>query len=81
MRTNWADFKIHQDFFAIGAGPLVEVFDARVPITNPGEPLVDPKRFLDSRPTSRNATLAPLTRRIGICEELGSGIPRVVSAV
>ena len=81
VRELVANALIHQDFFATGTGALVEIFDARIEITNPGEPLVDPKFFLGSRPTSRNETLASMMRRLGICEELGSGIPRVVSAV
>ena len=81
VRELVANALIHQDFFATGTGTLVEIFDARIEITNPGEPLVDPEFFLGSRPTSRNETLASMMRRLGICEELGSGIPRVVSAV
>jgi ATP-dependent DNA helicase RecG len=72
---------IHQDFFITGAGPMVEIFDDRIEITNPGEPLVDPERFVDTPPRSRNETLASLMRRFGICEERGSGIDKVVSQV
>ena len=81
VRELVANALIHQDFFATGTGPMVEIYDTRIEITNPGNPLVDPQRFLGSRPTSRNEALAFLTRRIGMCEELGSGIPRVVSLV
>ena len=81
VRELVANALIHQDFFATGTGPMVEIYDTRVEITNPGNPLVDPQRFLGSRPTSRNEVLSFLTRRIGMCEELGSGIPRVVSLV
>lgn len=81
VRELVANALIHQDFFATGTGPMVEIYDTRVEITNPGDSLVDPQRFLGSRPTSRNEALAFLTRRIGMCEELGSGIPRVVSLV
>ena len=70
---------IHQDFVT-GAGPMVEIFDDRVEITNPGEPLVDTQRF-DTPPKSRNETLASLMRRFGICEERGSGIDKVVSEI
>ena len=72
---------IHQDFFVTGAGPMVEIFEDRIEITNPGEPLVDTQRFLDSPPTSRNETLASLMRRFRICEERGSGIDKVVAQV
>jgi predicted HTH transcriptional regulator len=40
--------------------------------------LVDVRRFLDLPPRSRNEALASLMRRIGICEERGSGIDKVV---
>jgi ATP-dependent DNA helicase RecG len=47
-------------------------------IANPGEPLVETNRFLDSPPRSRNETLASFMRRVGVCEERGSGIDKVV---
>lgn len=72
---------IHQDFFITGAGPMLEIFDDRIEITNPGAPLVDTQRFVDTPPRSRNEGLASLMRRIGICEERGSGIDKVISLV
>ena len=39
---------IHQDFSVTGAGPMVEIFDDRIEITNPGEPLVNTDRFVDA---------------------------------
>jgi predicted HTH transcriptional regulator len=47
-------------------------------ITNPGKPLVAADRFLDTPPKSRNEALASLMRRMGICEERGSGVDKVV---
>ena len=81
IREVVANALIHQDFFVTGAGPMIEIFDDRIEITNPGEPLVDTQRFLDSPPRSRNETLASLMRRVGICEERGSGIDKVVFQV
>ena len=81
VRELVANALIHQDFFVTGAGPTVEIFGDRVEITNPGRPLVDPERFLDTPPQSRNEGLASLMRRLGICEERGSGIDKVVSLV
>ncbi len=72
---------IHQDFSVTGAGPMVEIFDDRMEITSPGEPLVDTDRFVDTPPKSRNETLASLMRRFRICEERGSGIDKVVAEV
>lgn len=50
-------------------------------ITNPGTPLVDPDRFIDFPPQSRNEALASLMRCMGLCEEMGTGIDKVVEAV
>ncbi len=47
-------------------------------ITNPGRPLVKTDRFLDSPPKSRNEALASFMRRIGVCEERGSGVDKVI---
>ena len=64
-----------------GAGPTVELFRNRIEVTNPGAPLVEPERFIDSPPRSRNEALASLMRRMGLCEEQGTGIDKVVDAV
>ncbi len=81
VRELVANALIHQDYLATGAGPMVEIFADRIEITNPGEPLVDTQRFLDSPPRSRNEVLASLMRRFRICEERGSGIDKVVAEV
>lgn len=78
VRELIANALIHQDFSITGAGPMVEVFMDRMEITNPGEPLVDVERFLDSPPRSRNEALASVMRLAGICEERGSGVDKVV---
>lgn len=69
---------IHQDFSVTGSGPMVEIFSDRMEITNPGLPLVKTERFLDTPPRSRNEALASFMRRVGICEERGSGVDKVV---
>lgn len=78
IRELVANALIHQDFSQTGTGPMVEIFDSRLEITNPGKPLIATDRFLDSPPKSRNEALASMMRRIGICEERGSGIDKVV---
>ena len=78
VRELVANALIHQDFFITGAGPMVEIFEDRMEISNPGVPLVEVDRFLDLPPRSRNETLASLMRRMGICEERGSGVDKVV---
>lgn len=78
IRELVANALIHQDFHATGTGPMVEIFNSRMEVTNPGLPLVQTDRFLDSPPRSRNEALASLMRRIGICEERGSGVDKIV---
>lgn len=78
IRELVANAIIHQDFMIHGAGPMVEIFSDRIEITNPGLPVVKTERFLDSPPRSRNEGVASFLRRIGVCEERGSGVDKVV---
>lgn len=78
VREAVANSLIHQDFFISGTGPTVEIFDKRIEITNPGTPLVDIYRIVDNPPKSRNEKLASIMRRLGICEEMGSGWDKMV---
>jgi predicted HTH transcriptional regulator len=78
VRELVANALIHQDFSIDGTGPMVEIFNGRIEITNPGAPLIDVRRLLDHAPRSRNEALARFMRRIGICEERGSGVDKVV---
>ena len=77
VRELLANALIHQDFDINGASPVVEVFNNRVEISNPGVPIVPVERFIDGY-LSRNERLADLMRRFGICEEKSSGIDRVI---
>lgn len=81
IRELVANALIHQDFSVTGAGPMVEVFEDRMEISNPGAPLIDTLRFIDEPPRSRNEKLASLMRRMNICEERGSGIDKVIFEV
>lgn len=76
VRELLANSIIHQDFEEKGF-PMVEIFSDRIEITNPGTPLITPERFIDEY-QSRNDILADLMRRLGICEEKGSGIDKVI---
>lgn len=78
IRELVANALIHQDLSVTGAGPTIEIFADRMEISNPGRPLVRTERFLDTPPRSRNEALASLMRRVGICEERGSGVDKVV---
>ena len=78
IREAIANSLIHQDFFITGTGPLIEIFENRVEVTNSGTPLVDIMRIVDNPPKSRNEKLASLMRRLNMCEELGRGWDRMV---
>lgn len=78
VREILANALIHQDFSIGGAGPMVEIFEGRMEISNPGIPLIEISRIIDHSPRSRNERLAGLMARMHICEERGSGIDRVV---
>ncbi|MBX6387227.1 MAG: putative DNA binding domain-containing protein [Microbispora sp.] len=79
IRELVANALVHQDLAMGGTSVMVEIYADRLEISNPGEPIVDVARFIDGY-QSRNERLADLMRRLGICEEKGSGIDRVVRA-
>lgn len=79
IRELIANALIHQDLSITGAGPTIEIFKSRIEITNPGTPLVNIDRIIDNPPRSRNEIMASLMRRLGICEELGTGWDRVAT--
>ena len=77
IRELVANALIHQDFVISGAGPTVALFNNRIEISNPGRPLIDPSRFIDYEPRTRNEALGRAMRRVGICEERGSGWDKI----
>lgn len=79
IREVLANALIHQDLSIRGASVMVEVYDDRVEITNPGEPIVPLERFIDGY-QSRNERMADLMRRMHICEEKSSGVDKLVNA-
>ena len=78
VRELVANALIHQDFSITGTGPMIEIFDDRIEISNPGKPIISTMRFVDHNPQSRNEKLASFMRRMNICEERGSGIDKVI---
>lgn len=76
IRELVANALIHQDLSVKGF-PMIEIFSDRIEISNPGNPLITPDRFIDSY-ISRNEKLADLMRRMGFCEEKGSGLDKVI---
>jgi len=71
---------IHQDLSMTGTSPMIEIFDNRIEITNPGTPLVEVDRFIDNPPKSRNEIIAGLLKRTFICEERGIGWDRIAES-
>ncbi len=76
LREIIANALIHQDFSITGAGPLIEIFDDRIEVSNPGGLLPSKRldRLIGTQPESRNEQLARAFRRYKICEERGSGL-------
>lgn len=81
IRETIANALIHQDMTISGTGPLVELFSTRLEITNPGKSLVKTDRMIDLPPRSRNEALASLMRRMGMCEEQGTGLDKVIHSI
>jgi len=79
VRELVANALIHQDFAETGTSVTVEIYADRLEVSSPGKPFISPERFIDEY-QSRNERLADLMRRLGICEEKGSGIDKVVNA-
>jgi len=77
IRELVANALIHQDFSETGTGPMIEIYEDRIEISNPGLPLITPDRFIDEY-QSRNEDLASIMRRFRMCEEKGSGIDKVI---
>ncbi|PPC85542.1 MAG: hypothetical protein CTY37_07975 [Methylotenera sp.] len=76
LREIIANALIHQDFSVTGSAPLIEIFDNRIEISNPGGLLPSKQldRLIGTQPESRNERLARAFRRFKICEEQGSGL-------
>jgi ATP-dependent DNA helicase RecG len=75
LREIIANALIHQDFSIRGAGPLVEIFDDRIEISNPGSLLPSKRldRLIGTQPESRNERLASdhkCLRLRDLCKEL-----------
>ncbi|HET8803824.1 MAG TPA: ATP-binding protein [Aequorivita sp.] len=83
LRELIANALIHQDFSVKGAGPMIEIFDNRIEISNPGKllPSKTLDRLIGTTPQSRNDALASAFRRYNICEERGSGFQKSVAAI
>jgi len=76
LREIIANALVHQDFSITGTGPLIEIYDDRIEVSNPGSllPSKEPNRLIGTQPESRNQELANAFMRYRICEQRGSGL-------
>jgi len=81
VREFLANALIHQNLWQSGTHTMVEIFSDRLEITNPGVPLVDINRFIDTPPKSRNEKIAILMHLFDLCELRGSGVDRAIEAI
>jgi len=69
---------VHRDYFEKGANVIIEIFDDRVEITNPGGL---PKGLKESefgtKSVTRNPLIASMMLRANYIEKLGTGIKRI----
>jgi len=73
---------IHRDYFETGARVMVEIFDDRVEISNPGELLVDEKEFGKKViSVARNPVLFDIFHRLQLIEKVGTGVQRIIEAI
>ena len=80
VREALANMLVHREMSNDSTDALVEVFDSRIELTNPGRLLVDPMRIIDNPPRARNPRLAELMRRMHFCEASGSGWDKIVAS-
>jgi predicted HTH transcriptional regulator len=76
IREIFGNIVVHQCFEEEGF-PTVEIFENRIEFSNPGTPLISVDRFIDEY-KSRNDVLTDVMRRMGFCEEKGSGMDKAV---
>lgn len=67
----------HRDYYEQGAVTVVEIYDDRVVISNPGELLLAVKKEFGTRSMSRNPLIFGLFTRMNLVEQVASGIPRM----
>ncbi len=68
----------HRDYFERGANVMVEIFDDRIEISNPGGLVkgLTPENF-GKRSVLRNPNISSLLHRAGYVEKMGTGVSRM----
>lgn len=77
LREVIANAMIHQDFTVSGTCPVVDIYQDRIEVTNPGNSLIELDRIIDER-RSRNEKLAGAMRSLRLCEERGGGLDKAL---
>lgn len=73
---------IHRDYFETGARVVVEIFDDRVEISNPGELLFEKEKIgKKSVSVARNPILFDIFNRLQLVEKVGTGIKRILAVI
>lgn len=67
----------HRDYYEQGASIMIEMFDDRIEITNPGDLLPVVAKNFGRKSMSRNPLIFGLFTRMHLVEHVGSGIPRM----
>jgi len=67
----------HRDYYVEGATIMVEVYDDRIEISNPGGLLPEVAKNFGHRSELRNPLIFSLFTRMQLVEKIGSGIPRM----
>ena len=67
----------HRDYYEQGAVTMVEIYDDRVEISNPGGLLLAVQKEFGTRSMSRNPLISGLFTRMSLVEQVASGIPRM----
>lgn len=72
----------HRDYFEKGANVMIEIFDDRIEISNPGGlPSGLTRKSFGTKSVVRNPVIASLLHRAGYIEKIGTGIKRIENAV
>lgn len=82
LRESILNALAHRDYYEKGACIMVEIYEDRVEITNPGGlvPSISPDEF-GKRSASRNPLLFGMFQRMRLVEQVGSGIERMRQAM
>lgn len=80
LRESLLNAIIHRDYAEEGARVMVEIYDDRVEISNPGQ-LLFKKPQLGKASISRNPIIFDIFNRTGLVEKVGSGISRIKNAM